>query len=135
MRISQAASCCRLSLGYTRASGRSRCHRERKRFTVLALHRRAGKTELAIMELLDKALRFSVDARALLLRRTVPEASEADRVGAAQAARCAPLEMAGACDGERVRAIGHVPPQRRDQVRVYGGDNPDGMRGVRLDGA
>ena len=28
------------------------------RFTVLALHRRAGKTELAIMELVNQALKF-----------------------------------------------------------------------------
>ncbi len=34
------------------------CHQERQRFAVYALHRRAGKTELAIMELIDKAMKF-----------------------------------------------------------------------------
>ena len=45
-------------LGYEPRAWQRRCHLERKRFTVLALHRRAGKTELAIMELLDKAIRY-----------------------------------------------------------------------------
>ena len=45
-------------LGYEPRAWQHRCHLERKRFTVLALHRRAGKTELAIMELMDKAVRF-----------------------------------------------------------------------------
>ena len=38
-----------------------RCHLERKRFTVLALHRRAGKTFMAVMELIDKAMRCTLE--------------------------------------------------------------------------
>ena len=47
-----------VSLGYYPREWQRECHVSRKRFTVLALHRRGGKTELAIMELVDKALRF-----------------------------------------------------------------------------
>jgi hypothetical protein len=50
-----------ISLQYFPRDWQRKCHRDRRRFTVLALHRRAGKTELAIMELLDKALRFDKD--------------------------------------------------------------------------
>lgn len=48
-------------LDYNPRAWQQECHRKRKRFTVLALHRRAGKTELAIMELIDKAMKFSMD--------------------------------------------------------------------------
>ena len=48
-------------LNYAPRAWQKRCHLERKRFTVLALHRRAGKTELAIMELLDKAIKCKAD--------------------------------------------------------------------------
>lgn len=37
------------------------CHKRKKRFTVLALHRRAGKSEFAIMELIDLAMKFDRD--------------------------------------------------------------------------
>lgn len=46
-----------IHLDYKPRDWQRKCHRSKKRFTVLALHRRAGKTELAIMELLDKAMR------------------------------------------------------------------------------
>ena len=47
-----------IDLGYRPRAWQAECHRQRRRFTVLALHRRAGKTELALAELIDKALRF-----------------------------------------------------------------------------
>ena len=47
-----------IDLGYRPRAWQRECHLNRKRFTVLALHRRAGKTELALAELIDKALRF-----------------------------------------------------------------------------
>ena len=50
-----------IDLGYRPRQWQKACHQQRKRFTVLALHRRAGKTELALRELLDKALRFTLD--------------------------------------------------------------------------
>ena len=48
-------------LNYSPRAWQKECHKLRRRFTVLALHRRAGKTELAIMELIDKAVRFKQD--------------------------------------------------------------------------
>lgn len=50
-----------VDLNYFPRAWQRECHASRKRFTVLALHRRAGKTELAIMELLDHALQFKQD--------------------------------------------------------------------------
>ena len=45
-----------VSLDYTPRLWQQSCHVSKTRFTVLALHRRAGKTELALMELLDCAM-------------------------------------------------------------------------------
>ena len=45
-----------VSIDYKPRAWQAECHKRRQRFTVLALHRRAGKTELAIMELLDHAI-------------------------------------------------------------------------------
>lgn len=45
-----------LTLDYKPRQWQIECHRNKKRFTVLALHRRAGKSELAIMELIDCAM-------------------------------------------------------------------------------
>ena len=49
-----------VDLGYRPRKWQEQCHRARKRFTVLALHRRAGKTELAVMQLMDEALRCTL---------------------------------------------------------------------------
>jgi len=50
-----------IRLDYRPRAWQQECHRARRRFTVLALHRRAGKTELAIMELIDKAMKFQLE--------------------------------------------------------------------------
>ncbi len=46
-----------ISLNYQPRSWQRSCHISKKRFSVYALHRRSGKTELAILELIDKAIK------------------------------------------------------------------------------
>ena len=50
-----------IKLDYEPRSWQKECHKSRQRFSVYALHRRAGKTELAIMELIDKAMKTEKD--------------------------------------------------------------------------
>ena len=50
-----------VSLDYTASEWQRQCHINKKRFSVYALHRRSGKTELAIMELIDKAMKTNKD--------------------------------------------------------------------------
>lgn len=50
-----------VSLDYTAREWQRQCHINKKRFSVYALHRRSGKTELAIMELIDKAMKTNKD--------------------------------------------------------------------------
>lgn len=105
---------------------------ERKRFTVLALHRRAGKTELAIMELIDKALRFKRDLG--LFFYVAPFLKQAKLIAWARLKqRCRVIEMAGGCEVNESE-LSVKFHHNGAVIRVYGADNPDGMRGVRLDG-
>lgn len=121
-----------VDLGYRPRAWQRRCHLERKRFTVLALHRRAGKTELAIMELLDKAMRCTLPLSHFFY--VAPFLKQAKLIAwARMKARVGSLDAAGACEINESELS--IRFHHNDAVvRVYGADNPDGMRGVRLDG-
>jgi len=122
-----------IDLNYRPREWQRRCHLERKRFTVLALHRRAGKTELAIMQLLHAALKF--DKQLGLFFYVAPYLKQAKLIAWARLkSRVADLAYHGACEiNESELSI--TFKHNGAAVRVYGADNPDGMRGVRLDGA
>lgn len=119
-----------IDLGYRPRAWQDQCHRAKRRFTVLALHRRAGKTELAVMELIDKALRCELDLPLFVYLAPF-------------------LKQAKAIAWERIKAYAHkIPgvdineselwvrfPNNGARIQLYGGDNPDGMRGLRVDGA
>ena len=121
-----------VSLGYFPRDWQRECHRKRRRFTVYALHRRAGKTELAIMELIDKAMRFSQDLG--LFFYVAPYLKQAKAIAWARLkSRIEPLRRYGLVDISEAELS--VTFRRNGAViRVYGADNPDAMRGVRLDG-
>lgn len=121
-----------IGLGYFPRDWQRECHRQRKRFTVLALHRRAGKTELAIMELLDHALLFKQDLG--LFFYVAPYLKQAKAIAWARLkSRIEPLRRHGAVEineGDLSVTFKH----NGAVVRIFGADNPDAMRGVRLDG-
>lgn len=96
------------------------------------MHRRAGKTELALRELVDKALRFTLELG--LYFYVAPQLKQAKAIAWTRLKQIvAPLQLRGLAEvneselSVRLRTNGAV-------VRVYGADNPDAMRGVRLDG-
>lgn len=121
-----------VDLQYRPRQWQKECHLNRKRFTVLALHRRAGKTELAIMELVDKALKLDLPMG--LFFYICPQLKQAKTVAWLRLKkRIEPLRIAGAVvanESELSVTFRH----NQAVIRLYGGDNPDGMRGVRLDG-
>jgi len=107
-------------------------HKDRTRFRVLALHRRAGKTELALMELLNAALKaklelpffayvapFLKQAKLLAWTRLKQRVEELRRVGAVDVN-----------EGELTIVCKH----NGATLKILGGDNPDALRGARLDG-
>lgn len=104
----------------------------RQRFTVLALHRRAGKTELAIMELLDSALNFKLDMG--LFFYVAPYLKQAKAIAWARLkARVEPLRQFGAVEVSESE-LSVTLKSNGAVIRIFGADNPDAMRGVRLDG-
>lgn len=121
-----------IDLGYRPRRWQRECHIQRKRFTVLALHRRAGKTELALRQLLDSALRCQLELG--LFFYVAPLLKQAKAIAWARLKQIVgPLQMAGLVEVNeselwvRLRSNGAI-------IRVYGADNPEAMRGVRLDG-
>lgn len=121
-----------IGLDYFPRDWQRECHRNRRRFTVYALHRRAGKTELAIMELIDKALRFDRDLG--LFFYVAPYLKQAKAIAWARLkARIEPLRRHGLVDVSEGE-LSVTFRQNGAVIRVYGADNPDAMRGVRLDG-
>jgi hypothetical protein len=121
-----------IDLGYRPRAWQKECHRQRKRFTVLALHRRAGKTELALRELLDKALRCQLDLP--LYFYVAPLLKQAKAIAWTRLKQIvAPLVLNGLCEINESELWVRLATNGA-MIRCYGADNPDAMRGVRLDG-
>lgn len=128
-----AAAVKHIDLGYRPRNWQKQCHVNMRRFTVLALHRRAGKTELALMQLIDAALKFQLDLGQFVY--VAPFLKQAKLIAWARLKqRLSPLVPFGQCEinesdlSVRFKHNGAV-------IRVLGADNPDAIRGVRLDGA
>jgi hypothetical protein len=121
-----------VSLGYYPREWQAECHRSRKRFTVLALHRRAGKTELAIMELIDAALKCQLELPYFVY--VAPYLKQAKTIAWSRLKqRLAPLIMHNALTVNE-SDLSVVFRHNKAVIRIFGGDNPDALRGVRLDG-
>jgi hypothetical protein len=109
-----------------------RCHKERKRFNVLALHRRAGKTELALMELLDHAVNCRLPMPFFVY--VAPFLKQAKTIAWARLKRkVEPMLRYGGVEINEVD-LAVTFKGNGATIRLFGGDNPDALRGVRLDG-
>ena len=121
-----------IKLDYTPRKWQHSCHVNKQRFSVYALHRRSGKTELAIMELIDKAMK--TDKELAMFVYVAPFLRQAKAIAWARLKqKIEPLRRTSVVDineGElsvRFKHNGAI-------IRLFGGDNPDAMRGLRLDG-
>lgn len=122
-----------IRLNYYPREWQKQCHLKKQRFTVLALHRRAGKTELALMELLNEALKFNKELGFFVYVSPYLKQSRAI-AWARLKQKIEPLRVVGAVDISEVDAS--VTFKHNGAViRIFGADNPDALRGVRLDGA
>lgn len=121
-----------ISLGYEPRDWQKTCHESMARFTVLALHRRAGKTELAIMQLIKAAIECKNELA--LFFYVAPLLKQAKIIAWERLkSRLRPLLICGAAETNEGELFIHFR-HNGAKIRLYGGDNPDGMRGVRLDG-
>lgn len=121
-----------IDLGYRPRAWQRECHLKRRRFTVLALHRRAGKTELALRELVDKALRFERELG--LFFYIAPLLKQAKAIAWLRLKQITqPLVLRGLAEVNESELWVRFASNGAT-IRVYGADSPDRMRGVRLDG-
>ena len=121
-----------IKLDYTPRTWQRECHIKKQRFSVYALHRRSGKTELAIMELIDKAMK--TDKELAMFVYVAPFLRQAKAIAWARLKqkiepmrRTSVLEINEGELSVRFKHNGAI-------IRLFGGDNPDAMRGLRLDG-
>ena len=121
-----------LRIGLTPRPWQAECYRKRRRFSVLALHRRAGKTEWALMLLLHEAIKASPhDSR--LYAYIAPFQKQAKQIAWRRLRQLADvLERKGACRINESEL--RVEFANGSRICLYGADNPDALRGVRLDG-
>lgn len=108
------------------------CAKLRARFVVLALHRRAGKTEIALKKLLDAAVKCQLELP--LYFYVAPYLKQAKIIAWSRlkqmVAPMLPHGMVEINESELFIRFHH----NGAMIRVFGADNPDAMRGVRLDG-
>ena len=103
-----------------------------KRFVVLALHRRAGKTEIALKKLLDAAVKNRLDMP--LYFYVAPFLKQAKTIAWSRLKQMAmPLVPFGHIEISEGDMLVRFP-HNGAVIRIFGADNPDAMRGVRLDG-
>jgi hypothetical protein len=123
-----------ISLNYTPRPWQREVHaafRAGKRFVVCATHRRGGKTKAAIMQLVDAALKSTQEAS--LFGYVAPYLRQASRIAWAElkrtVAHLGPLVVA-VSEGELSVVFKH----NGARVSLFGADNADALRGIRLDG-
>jgi hypothetical protein len=119
-----------VDLRYAPRKWQEQCHRGMKRFNVLALHRRAGKTELAIMQLIDQAIEFKRDLG--LFVYIAPFLRQAKAIAWTRLKQ----KIVPLLDAVSVNEVDLSVTFKHNgaTIRLFGGDNPDALRGVRLDG-
>jgi hypothetical protein len=121
-----------ITLDYQPREWQRKCHLVKARFKVLALHRRSGKTELAVMELISAALRCTKDLGGFFY--LAPQLKQAKAIAWRRLKKkVEPLELQNAVDineSELTVMFKH----NGATIRLFGADNPDAMRGMRMDG-
>jgi hypothetical protein len=122
----------KLDIGYSPRPWQQVCHSGLKQFNILVLHRRAGKTTLAMAELIDAAVRCTLklprfgyiapqlkQARANLWDRLKDALAEAETAGAVSFS-----------ESDLSVTFKH----NRAKIRLHGAEDPDALRGMWFDG-
>lgn len=104
-----------------------------RRFAVLVLHRRAGKTEIALKRLAEGAVKNRLDLP--LYAYVAPLLKQAKIIAWSRLKQMvAPLVPYGAVDINESELYVRFK-HNQATIRIFGADDPDRLRGVRLDGA
>ncbi len=120
-----------VNLGYVPRKQFIPFHLRKQRYACLVCHRRAGKTVACIHDLLDACLRST--ARSPRFAYIAPFRNQAKDVAWTYLCQASlPLEHLGL---EINKAELRVNYHNGGQVRIYGADDPNALRGIYLDGA
>lgn len=121
-----------ITIAYKPREWQRKCHIGLKRFNVLVLHRRAGKTQMALMQLLDRAAQTKLELA--MYGYVAPYLKQAKQIAWARLKTLARgliehgvIEVSDSELSIRFVHNGAV-------VRLFGADNADAMRGLRFDG-
>lgn len=121
-----------ITLNYKPRRWQAECHGYRDRFQVLVLHRRAGKTEIAIMRLVNDVIGNSLELP--FYAYVAPHLKQGKLIAWARLKqRLAPMVEEGVVkvlEGDLTVEFRH----NGGKIQITGADNPDALRGVRLDG-
>lgn len=122
-----------IDLGFRPREWQRRCLSALKRFAVIVVHRRGGKTLLAVLKLIDAALKLQRERGRFAY--IAPELKQAKAVAWDYLKHYA-NKIPGATVNESELWV-EIPNEGgyRSRIRVYGADNPDSLRGIYLDGA
>lgn len=117
-----------VDLGFKPRAWQADCFRKLKRFSVLVIHRRAGKTVMAVLKLISAALANRQESPRYAY--IAPQFNQAKDVAWTYLKHYA-LKVPGNKINESETYV-EFPNGAR--IRVYGADNPDRLRGIYLDG-
>lgn len=122
-----------VDIGYRPRPLQQKIHKELKRFNVLIIHRRAGKTHLSIMEILDKGLRC--EKKNPQYAYISPTFKQSKRV-AWEILKGYANKIPGFEANESELRVDIPRPQYGDRLRIYllGAEDPGSLRGLYLDG-
>lgn len=117
-----------VDLGYKPRAWQLKFHRNKKRYNVLKVHRRGGKTVAAVMELVLAAAKCTRElGRFAYIAPTLVQAKAIAWEYIKAKARLIP--------GTKINeAECWVELPNGARIRVYGADNPDSLRGLYFDG-
>jgi hypothetical protein len=118
----------KIDLGFRPRQWQADCFLGLKRFSVLVVHRRGGKTVMAVMRIIDAALRTQrTDARYAYIAPLFKQAKDVAWGYLTRYARMIPGSKIN--ESETWVQLGNGA-----RIRIYGADNPDSLRGIYLDG-
>lgn len=123
----------RISTGYAPRPLQRIIHQNMKRFNVLVLHRRFGKTVLSINETIDRALRCPLKSPQYAY--VAPTYGQAKRI-AWEYLKEYTKDIPNSKPNEAELRVDIPRPHMKDKIRfmLLGSENPDTLRGIYLDG-
>ncbi len=119
-----------IDIGYGPRRWQDLTHQERSHYFVLAVHRRAGKTKMAIADILDSAVRFSLDRG--MFGYIAPLRTQAKAIAWGELkAMSTNLILNGKAEVKESELA--VELWNGAVIRLFGADDPDSLRGYRWD--